>query len=216
MPPSHFAPLALVAYWGTAEAPACFRVRVLHDGHDFSDAQFFSIQRGGDVLGGINFATDGGDKHPSLDRLKSATIAAKDLRVRFEFGGAAAAIKPVAPASVAETARFEPGNLHLEISVPYAAFALLPPHSESGMDATHSWFDLVLYSGEEKTFKLAELNEAAVGFAIRLTTAAAPMTAVNAQIRGGNLEMQWQSLRLQMPVHPAASDLLQKSAVSGF
>ena len=67
----------LLAYWGSAPSPSYLRLRFLHDNYDFTAAQFFSAQSAGKVLAGINFATDGGDRHPSLDRIKNAKIRAK-------------------------------------------------------------------------------------------------------------------------------------------
>ena len=80
---------ALSAYRGTPESPGYCLIRLLHDGYDFAAAQFFSVQKENGVLAGINFASDGGDTHVNLDRLKDGRLRASDLRLRLEFGGAA-------------------------------------------------------------------------------------------------------------------------------
>lgn len=87
----------ILAYWGTPEQPAYLRCRVLRDGYDFADAQLFTAQRRGDLLAAVTFATDGGNTHIGLDRIKHGRFRAKDLRLRVELGGSAAALKRLCP-----------------------------------------------------------------------------------------------------------------------
>jgi hypothetical protein len=47
-----------------------------------------TAQHEGRVVGVVNLVTDGGDTHISLDKVKQARIRARDLRLRFEVGGA--------------------------------------------------------------------------------------------------------------------------------
>ncbi len=78
----------LLAYWKTDKGVVSMRIRCLHDDYDYSSASIFTVQDKADILGAVVFATDRGDTHISLDRLKDATIKAKDLRLRLEFEGA--------------------------------------------------------------------------------------------------------------------------------
>ncbi|MBI3850317.1 MAG: hypothetical protein HY298_08520 [Verrucomicrobia bacterium] len=201
----------LLAYWGSASRPSYLQVRFLHDGYDFATAQFFSVQQGGNVLAGINFSVDGGDRHPSLDKIKNATIRAKDLRLRFEFGGAAGEGEFIAPATLAETAQLRFGELRVQLNVPYAVFSEARGRWQVGKENDKAFFDVVLYSGEERTFHLAELNSAAVGFAARLSTSDEPPRSVGAVARDGRLQLKWESMDLEFPVHPGRAGELQQA-----
>lgn len=206
---------ALVAYWGTAAAPSYLHLRFLHDGYDFTAAQFFSAQRGGQVLAAINFATDGGDRHPSLDKIKQGKIRAKDLRLRFEFGGAAGKVKPVAPATLAEPAQLQFGELRVKLAVPFAAFDGLPVHWEAGKDATTAWLDAVIYQGESRAFDLAGMKQAALGVAVSLSTGEGPKVQPAATANGTVLQLDWDGLALAIPIQPSPSATLRKQAKLG-
>lgn len=200
---------SLLAYWGTAQAPSYLHLRFLHDGYDFSAAQFFSVQREGKALSAINFATDGGDTHINLDRIKNATFKAKDLRLRFELGGAAGKTAPIAPADLSSPASLKFGDVNLHLSVPFARFGELPGRWEAGSKDGKAWLDVVLYAGEERTFNMAEIKEAALGIAVQLD--GAEFTNPQAQIRDGRLVLDWQKLSLDIPLKPAKVGELQKN-----
>jgi hypothetical protein len=200
----------LLAYFGTAEKPGYLRVRFLHDDYDFAAAQFFSVQEGGRVLAAINFATDGGDRHPSLDRIKGETITAKDLRLRFEFGGSAAGMELAEPKSLSESARVQAAKTPFELSVPWARWGSGNGKWQSGKDTEKglAFLDVVLYSGEAKAFRMAELEHAAVALCVSANEQ--PVSA-SAQISGNVLKASADSLWLEIPVRPGAQGVLQKS-----
>ena len=77
----------LIGYWNTPAGVTAMRLRVLHDNYDYSSASLFTVQDGADILAAVVFATDRGDTHISLDKIKDATIEAKDLRLRLQFEG---------------------------------------------------------------------------------------------------------------------------------
>lgn len=158
----------VIAYWGTPSEPAFLRVRFLHDGHDFAAAQVFTAQENGDLAGLVNFATDGGDTHPSLDRLKGGTFRARDLRLRFEFGGSAGRIGLKAPASLSEPVVVKLGDLTVRIAIPAAQLGENPARAEVGGERRTACFDVVLFSGAEQTFDLAKIERAFVAFTLRI------------------------------------------------
>lgn len=206
---------ALVAYWGTAENPSYLHVRCLHDGYDFAAAQFFSVQRGGDVLAGVNFATDGGDTHGSLDRIKNATVRAREFRLRFEFGGAVGQTTFTAPAQLGDAANLRFGDLRLRLAVPYARFGVTSGRWESGHDEARktAWLDVVLYAGPEKEIRLDELEQAVVGFAVGFLTNDRRAPMPKAEVQEGRLfvSLDAPGLRLSLPVQPGKIAVLQKS-----
>lgn len=205
---------ALLAYWGTAEKPSYLQLRFLHDGYDFAAAQFFSVQRGGDVLAGVNFATDGGDTHPSLDRIKSATIRAKDLRLRFEFGGEAGRFVFTTPAKLSDPADLRFDDLRLRLAVPYARFDPAQGRWDTGRDEAKrtAWCDVVLHAGVEKEFRLDQLEQAVVGMLVSFLIEGRQPPVAQAEISDGRLVLATDKpgLRLSLPVRPAKAGSLQK------
>ncbi|MBV9865659.1 MAG: hypothetical protein JO316_09935 [Abitibacteriaceae bacterium] len=206
---------ALLAYWGTPEHPSYLHLRFLHDGYDFSAAQFFSVQQDGKALAGINFAVDGGDTHVSLDRIKNATFQAKDLRLRFEIGGAAGLgdFPPDfrAPAVLDEVASLRWGAVHLQLMVPYASLGNTNGHWEIAHEKDKACLDVVLYNGPQRSIHLPDMNPMGLGCAVQFSTTEEPLTGVTAKAQDGRLEMQWGVLNLSLPLMPDKAGILQKS-----
>ncbi len=88
----------LVAYWGGPQRPAHYmQARLMKDDYDFSSGLLYTVQDRGMLLGLVTFQTDGGDKHPSLDRIKNGEFTASRLRLRFDFAGLTAEEANVMP-----------------------------------------------------------------------------------------------------------------------
>ena len=202
---------SLVAYWGTATQPSYLHLRVLRDGYDFSAAQFFSTQRRGDVLAAINFGTDGGNTHISLDRLTNGAVRARDLRLRFEFGGEAAKTRLRIPEKPAGPVRISFDGLQLNLAVPYAVFAAEKPHWETSAKGNKACLDLVFYHGDEREFRLGEMREAAIGLALRLAQGQADAPEVKTNASDNRLALAWNELRVNIPVRPDKVGVLQKA-----
>lgn len=166
---------AILAYWGTAQNPGYLHVRVLHDGYDFAAAQVCSAQRENRVLAGIAIALDAGDSHPSLDRIRNATIKARDLRLRFEIN---------------DPATLDAAGLKLSLHVPVAKF--------DGKDAVRTGHDVILYSGQIREIRLDSLAETCVGIGIQIGQGGngVPPTAT---IRDGRLNLEWSGLHVAVP-----------------
>ncbi len=194
---------SLVAYWGDAKAPSYLHLRFLHDGYDFAAAQFFSVQRQGAALCAVNFATDGGDTHVSLDRIQNATFKAKDLRLRFEFGGAAGKSAPRVPAKSNSSAHLLFGDVHLQIAVPWARFEQYAGYWEAGQKDDVAWLDLVLYSGEEQVFNLAKIHRAALAAAVQFSMGDAPFSLPEEHLMDGRLNVIWNQMGIEIPIKPA-------------
>jgi hypothetical protein len=158
----------LLAYWNTGDGVVSMRLRCLHDDYDYSSASIFTVQDKADLLGAVVFATDRGDTHISLDRIKDATITAKDLRLRLEFEGA---VKNMGIAPLPDTAnhrQITSGPIQCAFGVLYATF----PDNEIEFDTSHkgdkSWIDIILYSGRQKKINFSEMNKAAIAFTISI------------------------------------------------
>lgn len=184
----------LVAYWGTREAPRALQLRVLHDFYDYSSAQFYAVQSGGAVLGGINFATDYGDTHISLDRVREATIRARDMRVRFELFNMPESW-PLPAFSLGHINRLDLGSVWLEVCVPHVVFGPWRPRSEVSREGERVFLDVVLYQGEERAINFAELEEAAIVITLRMWAKGqlpVPSSEVRCEVAGEQLRARWQ------------------------
>jgi len=201
----------LVAYWGSSNSVSSVRLRCLHDGYDFAATQFFSVQRDGAVLAAVNWATDGGDRHVSLDRIKNATFRAKDIRLRFEFEGVYGRRKFRAPNALDEPVEINvDGGLNIFLSTPYARWGNETGHWESGSDGARSWLDVVLYSGPEREINLKELEEAAAGCAVLFATGNKRFEKVDSKTENARLSLKWCGMELSIPIKPAPITVQQK------
>ncbi len=192
-----------LAYWGTPEKPHYLQVRMMHDDYDFSVADFFSDQKENKVLAAITFATNGGDKHISIDRISEGKFKAKDLRLRFEFGKVPESDLTLPDASGAPFT-IETGGLQFSILMYLAEFGGMKGRWEKGSDDDASWVDYVLYKGNEKDFDLTEMDEAALGFAFLLNQKGQKieMKQISASRQGGTLAAQWEGLKVSVPTKP--------------
>jgi len=162
----------LVAYFKTGDGVGALRLRCLHDGYDYASGAFFSVQDKGNVLGGVAFATDGGDTHGSLDRVKNATIRAKDLRVRFELEGDIGKVALPQSLDIRRPIRLELGSVAADVYVARAVFGDFPVAVESGRDSRSAWVDVVLYHGESRELNFRQIEKAAVAFRLVIMPAA--------------------------------------------
>jgi hypothetical protein len=168
------------------------------------------------VLAAIHFATDQGILHPFFDRMTDGTFTAEDLRLRFEFGGAAGHTTLTPPSDLATPVRLSFGKLQVQLTVPFARFG-----NQSGQwDVSHGSdvanLDVVFYHGPKKKIRLADVQPAAIGLAVQFTVGQAPELAVRAEGAGDHLDLgctarAGQALSLNVPTTPAPRDILGKT-----
>ncbi len=190
---------ALLLHVGNAAEPGYLQLRFLKNGYDFASAIFHGTQREGLVVGAVNLITNGGDTHISLQKVKDATITARDLRLRFELGGEAGraahiALRENAPATI------DVAGLAVHVSVARARLGDAEGRLTTGSDARLRWLDVVLHEGEERTFNLAALEEAIVAFVLSV----GPHGPVSATLEQGNLTVACDSLHTTAAVKPRA------------
>jgi len=226
----------LLGYWKTGAGPVAMRLRCLHDDYDYSSASIFTVQDKSDVLGAVVFATDRGDTHISLDRLKNAIIKAKDLRIRLQFEGAIDDLKlpiPAKPvlskvegAGTHEPIRFSAGLVTCDLGsrlagalqIPYAVFGDYPVKTELGRDSNSAWLDVILYQGEEKDINFAEISDAAVIFALSIATQQKARTSsiehpVNTNHwTPGRTTATWHNMSLTIPTKPMKTSAQRANA----
>ena len=159
----------LLAYWNTDDGVVTMRLRCLHDGYDYASASIFAVQDKGDILSAVVFATDRGDTHISLDRIKDATIKAKDVRLRLQFEGAVSHLEVPSKVQLGRPFCISSGPISCGLQVAHAVFGDHPIKLETGSGDDAVWVDLVLYHGPEKEIRFAQLKQAAIIFALSLS-----------------------------------------------
>jgi hypothetical protein len=192
-----------LAYWGEVKNPKYLQIRFLHDNYDFSSASFYGQQVENRILAGINFISNGGDKHISIDRLKEGKFVARDLRLRFEFGNTNLNDLAFPPAA------FDPFTLKLDglvfnFHLLTAKFSDLKGHWEKGEDGKTAWLDFVFYSGTEREFDLTKINKAIIGFTFTLNNLqnSQPYAKPEKLENDSVMKISWGGLKLQLPVNP--------------
>ena len=158
--------------WGTRtrRRSGGLRLRCLHDDYDYSSASLFAIQDRNDILGAVLFATDRGDTHISLDKIKNATITARDLRLRLQFEGSVSDLTIPARPRLDEPMVFASGPIEGAWCIHSAQFADLHPTLETGRRQNEAWIDLVLYHGPARSFDFGRIAEAAIVFSLSLAS----------------------------------------------
>ena len=192
----------LIAYWGTTQKPVSMQIRFLHDGYDYAAANIFCAQDSTNVLGAVNFTTNGGDRHVTIDVIENATIKATDLRLRFEFGGDISSVSFNAPEAGKNLVAGKSGKLNFRIELPYQKFGDYQGNWSTGADDKNKWIDLVIYSGSEKEFNFGEIQEAVLGFMFSLKDGTIPEAPVEVSKSGENLNLKWNGLSVNALIKP--------------
>ena len=192
----------VLAYWGTAEAPSCLKVRLIYDGYDLSTGAIWTQQDKHRVLGALTFAIDGGGKHLSLEKIENGTFEAEELALRFEFSGDASNATVTAPDSVEQSASIVHQGIDVGIQVPYAAFTGCSPKWESHKSEEGTCLDLTLNRGERQAFVLPDVEEAVVAFALQVGGNGTIGPAL-AEMVSDRLSITWNDLGFSVPTRPA-------------
>lgn len=161
----------LLAYWNTDDGVVAMRLQCLHDNYDYSSASIFTVQDQSDILGAVVFATDRGDTHISLDRIKDAKIKATDLRIRLEFEGPVADLKLPEKVEINQPVRIVSGRVTCDFKVAHAVFGDLPITMHTSRDGNKAWIDIVLYNGKQTQIDFSKIPEAAIIFTLSINPA---------------------------------------------
>lgn len=192
---------ALMLHFGSAATPGYLQLRFLKNGYDFSSAILTSSQREGLVVGAVNVITNGGDTHISLDKVKDGKIRARDLRLRFEVGGPAAAavqITPVLTAAKMSGATVALPDRAVTISLAATRFAGVEGHPAIGEDGKIKWLDVIFHEGDDREFDLAAIDEAIVAFVLSF----GPHGPFHARVDSGVLTLECDGLSVTAATRP--------------
>jgi hypothetical protein len=204
----------IVAYWGTPEKPVSLRLRFLRDGYDFAAAQIYTAQKEGAALALINFATDGGNTHVSIDRLIDGKFTAKDLRLSFEFEGHAIPVTKPVPERWDAPVRLSVSGQNVAFQIPFALFDGATPRWDINVSNRKLTYDLILYTGPERPFDLSKLEQAAVAVALQMNEGTAPMPMPRPMVHrsGDQLVLTDGPLRVTATLRPEKRRTLHASA----
>jgi len=193
----------LLAYWKTDTGVAAMRFRCLHDDYDYSSASIFTVQDKANILGAVVFATDRGDTHISLDRIKDATITAKDLRLRLQLEGEidGTMFAAHAPDNFDRPFTFTSGPIKVEFGILHAVFDDYPIISQFSRDAKGANIDIILYKGPEKKINFAGVNEAAIIFTLAMNPRDEDRRA-RIEHRETSIATSWKNMILTIPAKP--------------
>lgn len=157
----------LMAHFGTTENPCYLRVRFLHDFYDYAGVNIHSAQKASRVLSLLNVACDGGDTHPSIDRIADGLLDASDLCLRVEIGGDISAAEIVLPDTPDGALVVNAAGRRFTLSVPFARWDNMSGgHWRTGGDDNTRWVDYVIYNGERRRFDLNSMPSAAIGLSM--------------------------------------------------
>ncbi|MDP4289657.1 MAG: hypothetical protein Q8908_01095 [Bacteroidota bacterium] len=195
-----------IAYWGTIAKPSYLQVRFLHDSYDFSSASFYSQQKENNILAGINFILNGGDKHISIDQIKTGKFKAKDLRLRFEFGNYLNPENLTIPNHIYDPLKITIDHLQFNLQLFYAGFENMKGHWEKGGDNKSSWIDYVVYSGQDKEFDLKTMKEAVLGFTFSIGTSKDLFLETKPEftVKDNILDTNWNGFNLKIFTRPSS------------
>ena len=197
----------ILVYWGELNNSHYLQVRLLHDFYDFSTASIFSQQKNNQIISAINFATNGGDKHISIDRLKEGKFKATDLRLRFEIGNCDNAAINL-PQNINDNILINADNGKIAIRLLAAEFDNLDGYWEKGNDGTINYLDYIIYNGKEKDFDLTQIEKAVLSFALMFGTNEDNISidqAANAEIKDNIINCSWNELSVKTNVKPDKS-----------
>jgi len=193
----------LIAYWGTEQKPVSMQIRFLHNMYDYASANIFCSQDSINVLGAINFTTNGGDRHVTIDVIKDATIKATDLRLRFEFTGDLNSINFTSTDTKSRVINGTSGNVNFRIELPVVKFGDYSGKLTTGSDDKNKWIDFVIYSGTEMEFNFEKLQEAILGFLVSLNNKTIkPISPVKISESGDYFSFTWNGLNVKAVKKP--------------
>lgn len=197
----------LSAYWGTIEKPCYLQVRMLHEFFDFSAGTIYTDQKANSVLAAMNFSTNGGDKHVSIDPLKEGKFHAKDLRLRFELGNSTYIDEIQLPENEKEPFVFQVEGVTLGIQLYKMTFGDIKGYWEKGKDDKNSWVDYVIYKGPGKDFNLQEMDDASLGFSISIGSQNEKLQVIPVTVsqQKDRMDAEWQDMSVSISVKPTTN-----------
>jgi hypothetical protein len=198
-----------IAYWGQQGNVKFLRVKLMHDDEDFGIGNIFTVQNENESLSAMNFATNGGDYHISIDRIKDAKFVARDVRLRFEMASA----ETVEKINLNKNGfSLKDEEIQVDINMLKSVFGKQNIEVNKGGQDDLAWVDYIIYKGEEKEFDLTEIDKACFAW----QTVFRPENKSKAELieTDNHVEIRSGKMSLSIPVKPALENVLQNAFVS--
>ena len=200
---------ALVAYWGGPQRPAHYvHARLIKDDYDFTSGLLYTVQDRGWVLGLVNFQSDGGDKHPSLDRIKNGEFTASRFRLRFDIAGLKSE-----PRVEGERIALDLGGANLCLQIRKAALGAFEPKLSWGREGNVFAISLDWFApGEPRTIRWKETGPAYAILTMAMSGAETSLDefvrtfdrrAYSAKADEPGIQLKWGNLALGGRIVPA-------------
>ncbi len=201
----------LLAYWGGPQRPAHYlQARLIKDDYDFASGLLYTVQDRGWLLGLVNFQTDGGDKHPSLDRIKNGEFLASRFRLRFDIAG----LKPdPRPADGAEHIAINLGGANLCLQIRKAAMGAFEPKVSMTREGNIFAISLDWFApGQPRTIRWADTGPAYAILTLAMSGAEMPLDelehsflqrAYSAKLEDASVTAKWGNLGISGRIVPA-------------
>jgi hypothetical protein len=178
----------LLAYWGGGRKMAGYlQARFLKDDYDFASALLYSAQERGWVLGLVNFRSEGGDRHPGLDRVQGGAFTAARLRLRFDLAGV-----PLEAVRVAgNEATIAAGPATIRIAAPASSFNGRAGRLSAARESGVTTLSLDLMREERpRPVRWSELGEAFAAFTLAFGEAGGELRR---DVRDGVARLRWKT-----------------------
>lgn len=213
-----------ISYFGTAQSPVYCALKCLHDGYDYSSGLIVTAQDGMRTVSAISFGTNGGDTHCNLDMVKDATISAKDIRIRFEIGGAVDTVN--LRQEDERTFLIHMPDAMVKVRFPYARFGKEEVRFQITDEKEHAnetgghkqilhvkCIDAVLYEGERKDHCFLNMEECCCGVSFEIVPKDGEfLEEAVAQVRDGILSVSQDGLKAQAPSAPCRMEEFPQKA----
>ena len=157
--------------WGV-EHPCYLRLRCLNDQYDYCSGLVYTAQSGNVMLSNLGFATDRGDFHYILDKVKDGVLRTRRLCFRFEVGGDCQNV-----VITRDNRRFTVTDVGIEIQIEILAAVFDGAPMDVVWNETEKWIDLVCFD-EERTVDFHQLGESYASFCMSVNGSAAGAEAV--------------------------------------
>lgn len=184
----------LLAYWRKLNNTTYLRLRCLHNGKDFSVAQFFSVQNQANIIGIVNFATNVNKENIYLrkNKMHKYGFPTYDLRLRFEFGKSSN--DNDIDFNIIHKSNFllilYIDSLYFKIFFPYINFDDIKPKWSILSTGKIVNVDLVLYFGGMKIINLSKLKYAVASFNLQMSDIINDITDQSINVNVDNISNQ--------------------------